>query len=62
MPPALFGLLQLAGAIAAAVGVHLLLGLAWALVIVGGVTLVVATVLEAFALPRPVERELRKVA
>jgi hypothetical protein len=42
----LFGLLQTAGALAAAAGVYLLAGLAWSLVIVGGLVFLVATGVE----------------
>lgn len=53
MRPVLFGLLQLVGALGAAAGVYLLLGLAWSLVIVGTVALVLATVAEHLATRPP---------
>ena len=53
MRPVLFGLLQLGGALAAAAGVYLLLGLAWALVIVGTAVLVGFTAAETIS-ARPV--------
>lgn len=65
MRPVLFGLLQLAGAVAAVVGLYLLLGLAWAMVIGGLGGLVAGIALEVTSLPAPVARErdrLRKVA
>jgi hypothetical protein len=43
MRSVLFGLLQLAGALAAAAGTYLLLDLAWSLVIVGSLVFLVAT-------------------
>jgi hypothetical protein len=52
--PVLFGLLQAAGALAAAAGVYLLAGLAWSLVIVGGLVFLVATGVEMMnARPAP---------
>jgi small neutral amino acid transporter SnatA (MarC family) len=46
MRSVLFGLLQLAGALAAAAGVYLLFGLAWSLVIVGGLVFLTSTAVE----------------
>lgn len=46
MRGAVFGLLQLVGALGATAGVYLLLGLAWSLVIVGTAVLALATVAE----------------
>lgn len=46
MRSVLFGLLQLAGALAVAAGVYLLAGLAWSLVIVGGLTFLISTAVE----------------
>ncbi len=49
----IFGLVQLLGALAAAVGLYLLLGLAPTLLILGGVTFVGAVVLEIMGGRRP---------
>lgn len=62
MRSVLFGLLQALGALGAAAGVYLLLGLAWALVIVCGLVFLIATVLEMMTMRvapptgRPVRR------
>jgi hypothetical protein len=54
MRSVLFGLLQLAGALAAAAGVYLLAGLAWSLVIVGGLVFMISTAVEIMgARPAP---------
>lgn len=54
MRPVLFGLLQAAGALAAAAGVYILAGLAWSLVIVGGLVFMIATGVEMMnARPAP---------
>lgn len=54
MRSVLFGLLQLAAALGAAVGIYLLAGLAWALVIVCGLIFLVSTAAEMMsARPAP---------
>jgi hypothetical protein len=63
MRSVLFGLLQLAGALAAAAGVYLLLGLAWTLVIVGGLVFLIFTVAEMMGTrtaPPSVARPVRR--
>jgi hypothetical protein len=55
MRSVLFGLLQLAGGVAALAGLYLLVGLAWTLLVGGAVALAGFTLLEMLAAPRPAE-------
>lgn len=62
MRSVLFGLLQAVGALGAAVGVYLLLGLAWSLVIVCGLVFLISTALEMMTTRTapPVGRPVRR--
>jgi hypothetical protein len=60
MRSVLFGLLQLAGALAAAAGVYMLLGLAWSLVIVGSAVLFGGVMVEVIMDPRTAAPSARR--